>query len=107
VTTYVVGFSVRARDALLSLYDYVKRESSAAVAKKFADAVVSHCLGLSVFPHRGSPRHNIRPGLRVTHYKGRTIIAFQVDDVSLKVTILDIFYGGRDHRSALELLRQP
>jgi toxin ParE1/3/4 len=64
---------------------------------------VSYCERLSNFPHRGTARDDIRPGLRITNYKGRTVIAFGVDDESLRVSILGVYYGGQDYEGALEL----
>jgi plasmid stabilization system protein ParE len=47
------------------------------------------------------PRDDIRPGLRLTHHKGRTVIAYVVDDESLVVSVLGVFYVGQDHERAL------
>ena len=47
------------------------------------------------------PREDIRPGLRVTHHKGRTLIAYAVDEDTRTVLILGIFYGGQDYEGAL------
>ena len=47
------------------------------------------------------PRDDIRPGLRLTHHQGRTVIAYVVDDERLVVSVLGVFYGGQDHESAL------
>jgi plasmid stabilization system protein ParE len=54
---------------------------------------------LRTFPHRGTQRDDIRPGLRVTNYKKRAVIAFAVDDG--RVSILGVFYGGQDDETAL------
>jgi plasmid stabilization system protein ParE len=63
--------------------------------------VVATCEGLALFPLRGVPRDDIRPGLRVTHHKGRTVIAYAVDADTRTVSILGVFYGGQDHEGAL------
>jgi len=63
--------------------------------------VVATCEGLALFPMRGVPREDIRPGLRVTHHKGRTLIAYAVDDGTRTVSVLGIFYGGQDYEAAL------
>lgn len=44
-------------------------------------------------------RDDIRPGLRITHYRKRAVIAFAVD--AEQVSILGIYYGGRDYESLL------
>lgn len=46
-------------------------------------------------------REDIRPGLRVTHHKGRTVIAYSVDADSRTVSILGVLYGGQDLEGAL------
>jgi plasmid stabilization system protein ParE len=64
---------------------------------------VSCCEHLSNFPHRVAARDDIRPGLRVTNYKGRTVIAFGVDDAASRVSILGVYYGGQDYAAGLQL----
>jgi plasmid stabilization system protein ParE len=54
---------------------------------------------LGTFPHRGSLRDHIRPGLRVIGFRRRVSIAFTVDQDA--ATILGIFYGGQDYEAAL------
>lgn len=41
----------------------------------------------------------MRPGLRITNYKKRTVIAFDVD--ADRVSIIGIFYGGQDYETIL------
>jgi toxin ParE1/3/4 len=43
-------------------------------------------------------RDDIRPGLRIVGFERRVTIAFSVDDG--RVTILRVFYGGRDWENA-------
>ncbi len=63
--------------------------------------MVTTCEGLALFPRRGVPREDIRPGLRVTHHKGRTLIAYAVDESTRTVSVVGIFYGGQDYEEAL------
>ena len=63
--------------------------------------MIATCEGLALFPLRGVPREDIRPGLRVTHHKGRTVIAYGVDTDARTVSIVGVFYGGQDHAGAL------
>lgn len=63
--------------------------------------MVGTCEGLALFPLRGVPRDDIRPGLRVTHHKGGTLIAYAVDESTRTVSVLGIFYGGQDYEGAL------
>lgn len=71
------------------------------MAERYTSAVVATCESLALFPLRGVPREDIRPGLRVTHHKGRTLIAYAVDEASRTVSIVGVFYGGQDHEGAL------
>jgi len=98
---YTVVFAPQAEDQLAELYAYIATEASPETAKRYTDAIVSCCENLSTFPHRGTPRDDIRPGLRTTNYKGRTVIAFDVDDSAVLVSILGVFYGGRDYAALL------
>jgi toxin ParE1/3/4 len=47
----------------------------------------------------GVRRDDVRPGLRITNYKKRVAIAFDVDDA--RVHIIGNFYGGQDYDSVL------
>ena len=51
-------------------------------------------------PRRGTRRDDIRPGLRITHYKGRVAIAFFVE--AQQVSIIGVYYGGQDYETALQ-----
>lgn len=63
--------------------------------------MIETCEGLALFPLRGVSRKDIRPGLRVTHHRGRTLIAYAVDQDSQQVSILGVLYGGQDLGRAL------
>lgn len=63
--------------------------------------MIETCEGLALFPLRGVSREDIRPGLRVTHHRGRTVIAYAVDQDSRMVSILGVLYGGQDLERAL------
>ena len=60
---------------------------------------MSYCDSLRTFPLRGTRRDDVRPGLRITNYKKRAVIAFDVDaDV---VPIIGVFYGGQNYETIL------
>jgi plasmid stabilization system protein ParE len=44
-------------------------------------------------------RDDVRPGLRITNYKKRTVIAFAVD--AGQVSIIGVYYGGQDYKTLL------
>jgi plasmid stabilization system protein ParE len=64
------------------------------------NAIIDYCQSLQTSPLRGMQRDDIRPGLRVTNYKGRTVIAFNVE--ADQVFILGLFYGGQDYENVLQ-----
>ncbi|MBA3486048.1 MAG: type II toxin-antitoxin system RelE/ParE family toxin [Lysobacter sp.] len=98
---YTVAFTPEARDQLTELYRYIAlSRASPAAAARYTDAIVTYCEGLQTFPHRGTRRDDIRPGLRITHYRKRSVIAFVVDDD--RVSILGVYYGGQDYETALD-----
>ena len=84
---------------MAALYDYIATAASPQIAQRYTDAIVNHCEELSAFPLRGTLRNDIRPGLRITNYRKRTVIALAVD--AKQVSILGIYYGGQDFESAL------
>lgn len=83
------------------MYGYIAEHGLPTIAERYTDAIVEYCEGLATFAHRGTRRDDIRPGLRVTNYKRRAVIAFEVDESSETVAILGVYYGGRDYESAL------
>ena len=96
-----VVFAPEASDQLEALFLYIAEDSSPAIAKRYTDAIVATCEGLAWFPLRGVAREDIRPGLRLTHHKGRNVIAYAVDEGTQTVAIIGVFYGGQDHERAL------
>jgi toxin ParE1/3/4 len=74
---------------------------SPAVAERYTSAVIATCEALALFPLRGVSREDIRPGLRVTHHRGRTVIAYAVNQDPRMVFILGVLYGGQDLERAL------
>ena len=97
--SYRVIFTPEAEEQLLALYRYIEDAASPAIAARYTEAIVDCCESLCTFPHRGTMRDDVRPGLRITHYKKRTVIAFGVDGEC--ISIIGVFYGGQDHETIL------
>ena len=98
--TFRVVFSPEAEDQLADLYRYIAGAASPGIAERYVNAIISYCETLETVPLRGAQRDDIRPGLRITNYKGRTVIAFAVD--TQQVSIIAVFYGGQDYETALQ-----
>ncbi len=98
MTPHIVIFTPEAQEQLVALYQYISVAASPEIAKRYTEAIIAHCEGLQDFPHRGTGRDDVRPGLRVTNYKKRAVIAFTAD--AKQVSIIGIYYGGQDYESA-------
>lgn len=86
-------------EQLAELYQYVAEAASPDVAAQYTEAIVGYCESLCTFPLRGTQRDDVRPGLRITNYKKRAVIAFGVD--TEVVAIIGVFYGGQDFEMVL------
>ncbi|MDE2181969.1 MAG: type II toxin-antitoxin system RelE/ParE family toxin [Alphaproteobacteria bacterium] len=99
---YRVVFSPAAGSQLDGLYAYIAEMGGVQAAEGFVGGIHQHCLNLADFPHQGSSRKSADiPNLRTLPYKRRAVIAFTADDAAEVVTILGVFYGGRDYESYL------
>jgi plasmid stabilization system protein ParE len=95
-----VVFAPEAEAQLVALYLHISEAASTKIAAKYTEDIVKECESLRALPHRGTRRDNVRAGLRTFGFRRRVTIAFEVtDDV---VTILGVFYGGRDLEKILE-----
>lgn len=95
-----VVFSPEAQEQIVALYRYIAEAASPEIAVRYTEAIVSYCESLRTFPHRGTIRDDVRPGLRITHYRKRAVIAFDVD--AEMVSIIGVFYGGQDYETILQ-----
>jgi toxin ParE1/3/4 len=96
-----VRFRPQARADLFALYDFVAAEAGEAVAGGYIDRIEAACLSLANFPRRGTRRDDLAPGLRTIGLERRVLIAFRVGRSA--VTIVNIFYGGRDFERVLRV----
>jgi toxin ParE1/3/4 len=75
----------------------IENTKDRALANRTVDAVRAYIASMSVVPHRGTQRDDLRPGLRIVPFKKRTAIAFEIDEDKEVVKILRVFYGGQDY----------
>ena len=90
------------RVVLDALYDYIAGQATPITAERYTTAIADYCQSLSSFPERAPARSDLRAGLRVTHYRGRTIIAYQFDAATDPVVVHGIYYGGQDYATDLQ-----
>lgn len=98
--SFRVIFTPEAEEQLLDLYRYIAAAASPDIAARYTDAIVTYCESLRTFPHRGTKRDDVRPGLRITNYRKRAVIAFDVQAET--VSIIGVFYGGQDYENILQ-----
>lgn len=96
-----VIFHPKARANLLDLYGYLAEKAGEAVAENFVSGLHAYCDGLKTFPHRGTCRDDLYPGLRTLGYRKRATVTFMVRDQ--RVIILGVFYRGQDFEKHLPI----
>lgn len=97
--THTVRFTPEALNQLDKLEAHIAGVGSPVVAARYVDSIVDYCGNLWTFPHRGTRRDDLRPGLRTLGYRRRVTILFEVSDDT--VNIIGVFYGGQDYEAAL------
>ncbi|WP_318867562.1 type II toxin-antitoxin system RelE/ParE family toxin [Sinorhizobium meliloti] len=97
--THTVHFTPEARDQLATLEVDISGAASPAVAARYVDSIVDYCGKLQTFPHRGTRRDDLRPGLRTLRFRRRVTILFEVADGT--VNIIGVYYGGQDYEAPL------
>jgi toxin ParE1/3/4 len=83
---------------LVELYDWIADRASSEVALSYVGRIEAYISAFDLASERGLRRDDIRSGLRVIGFEQRVTIAFIVDETT--VTILRVFYGGRNWSDA-------
>lgn len=97
---HTVIFTPEALEQVSSLYRYIAIAASPGIAERYTGAIVTFCEGLRDIPLVGILRDDLRPGLRITNFKKRAVIAYAVGKG--RVSIIGIFYGGQDYEAAMQ-----
>ena len=95
-----VVYSPEARDDLQALYQWIAEAAGPATAMTYVDRVDAYCRGFALASERGQRHDGIRKGLRIVGFERRITIAFTVDED--RVTILRVFYAGRNWQDAFQ-----
>ncbi|OEZ00377.1 MULTISPECIES: type II toxin-antitoxin system RelE/ParE family toxin [Stenotrophomonas] len=101
---YRVQFTPAALDQLDALEEFIEAAGLPIATSRYSEAIVAYCETFALFPLRGVKRDDILPGVRMTHFKSRTVISLRVDEDNHVVSILGVFYGGQDYEA---VLREP
>lgn len=97
---YRVRLSPAARRDLSGIYASVRDGASARIAKAYTDRIKAYVRTFSDAPHRGTPRPDLDPDLRLIGFERRISILFRIDHHEVVVALL--MYGGRDIARALD-----
>ena len=68
---YKIVFRPMAEDDLLNLYDYIAEQAGRKIAGDYIARIEAACLSLRHAPLRGTPRDDIKPGLRIVGFERR------------------------------------
>jgi toxin ParE1/3/4 len=99
IDAYRIVIAPEVRDQLDSLHGYIAGADGVETATRFVDDILDHIATLREFPKRGTPRDDLRPGLRTIPWRRRVTIAFVVEERD--VVVIGVFYGGRDLEALL------
>jgi toxin ParE1/3/4 len=91
--------SPEAKEQLGALYRYLAAEAAPEIARAYTAAIAEKCETLADFPNRGTPRDDLRPGLRTIPFRRRATIVYAV--MRDTVVIIGIVYAGRDLEAML------
>jgi toxin ParE1/3/4 len=97
--TLRVEFSPEAEQDLGEIYDYLAEAVDADFARQWVERILNRCESLGDYSNRGTPRDDVRPGLRTIPFRRRATIAYVID--RNVVTILGIYAGGRDFEAEM------
>jgi toxin ParE1/3/4 len=71
-----INYTPEAQQQLNDLDDWITERVSRDVAQRFVSAILDCVDGTLVFPRAGRARDDVRPGMRTTTVKKRTLIAY-------------------------------
>ena len=87
---------------LKDIYEFIADASGLPqVAWAYIEKLRNECHDLKSAPLRGHKRDDLRKNLRVVPIDKNAVIAFEVNEKKRTVTVLNIFYGGRDYETIM------
>lgn len=96
---YRIVVTPEANEQLAAIHDYIADAASPAIARRFTDGILDHLAPLADHPRIGTPRDDLRPGLRTLTHRRRVTIAFMVEDAA--VVVIGFYFGGQDFETLL------
>ena len=77
-----INFTPEALQHLHHLDDWIAEKATADTARRFVAEILDRIDSLLIFPLAGRAREDVRAGVRATHFKRRTLIAYEIDESS-------------------------
>ena len=100
--SYEVYLTPDAIQDLTNIYEYIAAKSGLPeVAWAYIEKLRQKCHDLKTIPLIGQQRNDLRKNLRIIAIDKKAIAAFEVIEDKQIVTILNIFYGGRDYEAIM------
>lgn len=100
--SYEVYLTPDAIQDITDIYGYIAAKSGLPeVAWAYIEKLRQKCHDLKITPLIGQQRNDLRKNLRVIAIDKSAIAAFEVNEDEQIVTILNIFYGGRDYEAIM------
>ena len=100
--SYEVYLTPDAIQDLTDIYEYITEKSGfPEVAWTYIEKLRLKCHDLKTIPLIGQQRDDLRKNLRIVAIDKNAIAAFEVIEDKQIVTILNIFYGGRDYEAIM------
>lgn len=98
-----INLTPEAERQLNEIDDWIAKTATADIARRFVSAILEHIDGILLFPLASRSRDDVRPGMRTTTYRKRTLVAYEVDESSgeVVVNVLGVFHGGQDWEATL------
>lgn len=99
---YKVFLTPDAVKDLADIYSYIASASGIPeVAWAYIEKLRRKCDNLETAPMRGNTRDDLRQNLRILAIDKNAVAAFEIDENRQVVTILNLFYGGRDYETLM------
>lgn len=92
--THRVVFLESAWQDFDEIYDRIADAAGPQTANDYLIRVENFCRNLRDFPDRGSPRADLKRGVRTVVFESRAVVAYVVDEA--EVRIMRILHQGRD-----------
>ena len=87
---------------LENIYEYITEQSGFPErAQVHIERLRTKCQDLETAPQRGQQRSDLMESLRIGPLDKKAVAAFVIDENKQVVSILNIFYGGRDYETIM------